>query len=46
MDPIGRSLAVLAGAKPDRVAEIQRIFSLPYEPQWKTQYAIPGLAGQ
>ena len=46
MEQIGRSLTVLAGSQPDRVAQIQRIFSLAYDPQWKAQYAIPGLAHQ
>jgi len=44
MDQIRRSLAILSGQGSDRTEQVQMIFSLPYEPDWKARYAITGLA--
>ncbi len=43
MAQIQRSLAVLASSQPDRAAEVQMVFSLAYDPQWKTQSAPPSV---
>jgi hypothetical protein len=44
MDQIRRSLAILSGQQSDRTEQIQMLFSLPYESDWKARYAIPGPA--
>jgi len=36
MDQIRRSLAVLAGDKPGRVEQVQMIFSLAYQADWRS----------
>ncbi len=35
LDKIRQSLAVLAGAGPNRAADVQMIFSLPYAEDWR-----------
>lgn len=37
MDQIQRTLAILAGSTADRASQVQMVFSLPYDPQWKAQ---------
>ena len=41
MEQIRRSLAVLSGQPSDRTEQIQTIFSLPYEADWRARYGIP-----
>lgn len=37
---IRQALAVLEGRQPDRAEQIQRLFSLPYDEDWRDTYAI------
>jgi hypothetical protein len=37
---IYRGLDILRSDKPERAEQIQLIFSLPYEAEWRTQFAI------
>ena len=37
IEGIRRSLAILAGEKPDRAEQLQLLFSLPYEENWRTK---------
>ena len=41
MEQIRRSLAVLSGQQSERTEQIQTIFSLPYEADWRARYGIP-----
>ena len=41
LDGIRRSLQVLAAKRADRAEQIQLIFSLPYNDDWRTEYASP-----
>jgi hypothetical protein len=41
MEQIRGCLAVLSGQQPDRAEQIQQIFSLPYEADWRARYGIP-----
>jgi hypothetical protein len=34
---IRRSFEVLSDSAPDRAERVQRLFSLPYEPQWRKE---------
>lgn len=44
-EQIRRSLEVLLGEGPDRAAEIQRIFSLPYQENWRKEYGLEAGSG-
>ncbi len=37
IEGIRRSLEILAGEKPDRAEQLQLLFSLPYEENWRTE---------
>ena len=41
LDQVRRSLQVLAAERADRTEQIQLIFSLPYNDDWRTEYASP-----
>lgn len=40
MQKIRRSLEILSGSQPGRAEQVQMVFSLPYDPQWQTKYAM------
>lgn len=40
MEQIRRSLPLLGGATPNRAEQIQSLFSLPYQPDWRKQYGV------
>ena len=37
---IRQALSVLEGRQPDRAEQIQRLFSLPYDEDWRETYAM------
>jgi hypothetical protein len=37
---IRQSLAILSGSTPGRAEQVQRVFSLPYEADWRKQYEL------
>jgi hypothetical protein len=37
---IRRGLAVLQGQKADRAEQVQTVFSLPYDPDWKARFQL------
>jgi hypothetical protein len=39
---IRRALELLQGRQPDRAEQIQRIFSLPYDEDWRESFALTG----
>ena len=41
LDKIRRSLHVLAGDGSDRAEQLQLIFSLPYDENWRKEYQLP-----
>lgn len=42
MGQIQRSLEILTASGAERAGQVQMVFSLPYDPQWKAQYATAG----
>ena len=40
------AIAILADDRPDRAARLQRLFSLPYDPQWRQTLKVDALATQ
>ena len=40
LDKIGRSLGILSGGVPDRAEQVEMVFSLPYQDDWRTQYGL------
>jgi len=39
MRQVRQALAVLAGDEPDQAERVQRIFSLPYDAEWRVKFA-------
>lgn len=40
LEKVRRSLGILSGGLPDRAEQVQMVFSLPYQEDWRTQYGL------
>lgn len=40
MKQIGQSLALLADEHGNRAEQLQMVFSLPYQPEWRERYGV------